>query len=190
MSTRDELQQAATWFEEVADFHVIPAIIAKGKLAAAALREKASAVEGFEAWLKGAYEIPITRGQVEIAQAAYAAGHAAASERVAELEAERENFAQAWSDAVEGGKILGAKLYKLESERTLLVAEVRRCWELSKDLYSYFSLLWYRYGGYEHINSIPDENIYSFQDALSNCKKLSEVNNRPVEVKAIVEAQP
>lgn len=104
MSTRDELEKAAEWFEELSSYHSNPTLMAKEKLAATALREKASAVEGFEAWVAQKQKeqaTPLYNYDLTICREAYAAGHAAASERAAEL----------------------------ERERTLLVTEVRRCWK-------------------------------------------------------------
>lgn len=135
MSTRDELEKAAEWFEELSSYHSNPTLMAKEKLAATALREKASAVEGFEAWVAQKQKeqaTPLYNYDLTICREAYAAGHAAASERVAEL----------------------------ERERTLLVAEVRRCWGLAA---SESSGLW----------------------VMMRIER-----DKPAEVRAIVEAQP
>lgn len=106
MSTRDELEKAAEWFEELSSYHSNPTLMAKEKLAATALREKASAVNSFDVWVDSDSDNDPLRGEYNhkriwfYAERAYAAGHAAANVRVAEL----------------------------ERERALLVAEVRRCW--------------------------------------------------------------
>ncbi len=137
MSTREELLEAAEWCDASADYHSNPALIAKEKLAATALREKASAVEGFEKWVAQKQKeqaTPLYNYDLTICREAYAAGRAAASERVADL----------------------------ESERTLLVAEVRRCWELAQ---------------FE-----PEPTRHWIAEKV--------IDDRPAEVRAIVEAQP
>ena len=211
MSTRDELLAAAEWASSDADRLSISTLsmpdgIVKHMcitasrnllLAAAALREKASAVEGFDAWLKiFKSERNYDFYHIELCKEAYTAGHAAASERVAELErqvarSEREvsQFNDGY-DAAQAGKcdtspdydeeedqwLCGyawGKYNELTRERTLLVAEVRRCWADEER---------------EFFDACINTHRATYAEAAAAVEKL--IVDRPAEVRTIVEAQP